>query len=164
LKYRVNVKSPDGRELDYGVPDISKITGIKYRWDVGNAGKAGVRHAVAVFEYPMDLPETEDLVKISEAEYDAFCNVTVSSDKNSIMADGKDEATITVQFPEGGEKVSFVIIKPNGEQQIIDRPIPPTGKVTLPFKSTVKGKTRVLIRSDKWHSVSGLGSAEIDVT
>ena len=163
LKYRANVMSPDGKRLEYGVPNISKITGVKYRWDVGNAGKAGVRHAVAVFDYPEDLPETDDLVKISDAEYDAFCNVSLSTDRGSIAGDGAEEATITASFPEGGEEASFVITKPDGEQQIIKRPIPPTGMVVLPFKSAVKGRARISLRSDKWHSAAGLGSVEIEV-
>jgi len=164
--YKVNVKLI-GSKLDYLVPDVKKISGAKYKWTPANKGVPNSLQAQCCFVYPDVVPDTADLASINQTQYDDFAKVIVTADKAQIQAGGTDGAVITVKFPEGGGKASFVITKPNQDRQTVERQIPANGIVTLPKENLTtkeKGMTKISIRSDEWHDVSGLGEISIEST
>lgn len=167
-KYKTVVRSADGGSLDYPVPDVQKIKGVKYKWNPQNKGKANTVHAEACFEYPEDLPNVVDRAKITEQEYIDFGKVIITTDKTTYQADGVDAPIITATFPEGGGKVKFVIPKPEKSQsQIVERTIPGNGIITLPgvnLRTTKIGITTIIIRSDKWSGAAGLGEISVEAT
>jgi len=164
--YKVNVKLI-GSKLDYLVPDVKKISGAKYKWTPANKGIPNSLQAECCFVYPDVVANTADLVSITQTQYDNFAKVIVTADKTKIQANGIDGAVITAKFPEGGGKVSFVISRPNQDKQTVERQIPANGIVTLPKENLTtkdKGMTKISIRSDRWHDVSGLGEISIEST
>jgi len=164
--YKVNVKLI-GNKLNYLVPDVKKISGAKYKWIPANKGVPNSLQAECCFVYSDVVANMTDLTSITQTQYDDFAKVIVTADKTQIQANGIDGAVITAKFPEGGDKVSFVITKPNQDKKIVERQIPANGIVTLPkenFTTKDKGMTKVSIRSDRWHDVSGLGEISIEST
>ena len=161
--YKSNVKLISTK-LEYNVPDIQKIKGIKYMWSPENKGIDKSHQAVCCFLYDDELKETSDIKKITKEDFDSFCNVILTSKKTSILSDGKDSTDITAVFPEGGGTVKFVIIKPDNTDKTIDVPISDKGIAVLSshVTSEIPGKIKIRIKSDKWHNVSGLGAITIE--
>jgi len=111
--YKVVITEQAGT-LQYGVPDIQKMTLPRYRWPTRECA----------FFYPDPV---SSLTEITEQEWSVFDEVQMSSDKLQIQPDGADTATITVRYPvTGGQAVLAV-----NEEQVDVQTVAADGRVVF---------------------------------
>lgn len=164
--YSVNVLLVNNK-LDYQVPDTGKVAGIKYKWRPENKGIESSIQAECCFQYPDVTSETENIHSITEQEYLDFARVILSSNSSQMSLSGEDTPIITAEFPEAGGSMDFIITEPNGEQKTITLEILENRIVTLPAEhltTTEIGTLRIQVRSNIWHTVSGFGTINIEVS
>lgn len=163
--YTVIIELVNGK-FDYDVPDIELITGAKYHWFPENLNYAGLPQGICSFEYPDDIGDdlpTRQIV--TSIVYDAFATVNLSADKLIIDNDGVDGAEITAEFDTSGGNATFNVVFPDTTKTSTTLPIDGTGKAVLDPSATATtqiGTITVIIKSDSWHDVNGLGEIEIE--
>ncbi len=104
--YVTRITETAGR-LDYAVPDIGLMRGVRYRWPTMECA----------FFYPDTLGE---LTELSEAEYRAFDRVDLATQDGTLAADGVDTETVTITYPVTGGEVILVVNGEEVDRQLVD--------------------------------------------
>ena len=128
--------SQDGNNFVYPVPDINLISGAKYRGDMQECAVV----------YPDEFTDS-GATAIMQEEYDAYGVVTANSDKQQIIGDDTDTATISISVPSDDTVKlladgSAVAIKPSASGQTS---FPVTADASL-----VGSVLEIIVESDLW--------------
>lgn len=147
--YTFDLTSNNGKKLDYPV-DVNLIGGIKYEWNPQNKGEGnGSIHAVVCCTSESDL--SNDLTPITESEYNDIGIMDLTSDKQTIIANGIDSCELTATLPSEKGDVTFKCTFPDGTiENIIVKVKPDKTAKSGQLTTTTIGEIKVTLFSDVW--------------
>ena len=112
------------------------------------------------FSHPSNMSGSDRIKKITKKQFDDYCKIEFSIDKDNILADEKDTPVITIKYPEGGGTTRIRVLNADGEEKHTTVVIPKDGIVTVPkhlLKTTKVGVNQIQVRSLKWNDPSDTG-------
>ncbi len=159
--YSVSVKKNDTL-FDYGLTKSQtlQIACAKTKWNESKLKNSLGVVGECCFSHPDNISENDNLRKITKKEFDDYCKVKFTIDKETVSADGDDAPVITITYPEGGGSTRIRVLDPDEEEKHTNVVIPADGVVTIPkhlLRTTKVGITQIQVRSVKWHDPSDTG-------
>jgi len=101
-----------------------------------------------------------ELKKLQKNQFDSYCKIEFSINRETIQADGKDAPVITIKYPEGDGSTRIRVLNADEEEKHTTVVIPKDGIVIVPkhlLRTAKVGINQIQVRSLKWHDPSDTG-------
>jgi hypothetical protein len=138
MHYRIKVER-DNSFFVYPVPNVEDIRGAKYDRDA----------TICVCEYPTQLPTSESVIEITQAEYDKYPMCLISNAPTEATATVPFD--ITVSIPELLTNDRIYLNVNNKLVDFVDLTTGVSHTFALEFDTTMQGEVvTITASSDKW--------------